>query len=119
MAENSPFPNGYLEDVKNVTAEKLNLIKGDFEATRYFHGPWANRFDFIFGYLMKPISAAGGITTFAVPQAYPDLPIIHVDNVTIKGEGKASVNPTTNAPLFDRARLDRDWETDKLVVLQM
>lgn len=104
MTTDSPFPHGYLESTKHVVTEQLNIISGKFTAIRHFFGPWDKRFNFIFEELLVPTQYSG-TTVLAVPQAYPDLPVIHVDEVSITGEGKASVNILTKAPVFDRANI--------------
>ena len=111
MADN-PLPHGFVElTTGKETEETFNLISGAARATRMFSGPWSARFQFILEYLLVPVTNADGVTLYSVPQAYPDYPLIHADNVKIKGDGVGSVNEVTGQAQWDRAIITCEYNS--------
>lgn len=105
-----PLPNGFKEFAKESTTEDISFVDGSFKATRYFKGPWVDRFSFIEDYLFPEIVYSSNLTQYVLPGSYPDYQDAIVHTVKVTGQG-VPTQAENGGPLWERALVEANYET--------
>lgn len=95
------------KEKKGSNPEKISFSEGGFEATRVWEGPYNDRFNFIYNYLVTYSSSSGRY----LPQRYPVNIPAYLDEVTIQGVGAIRHNSTTGMIEYDRAIITAKYKT--------